>query len=100
MQINVAKDILEIYGRTFEDGTKGVKDRPFNDLRYFLDNTKLYDLGWEPKISWEVGLKRTAEWYACEENLKGWKNYETALEAHAVKVGSNNLMESLSINNC
>ena len=97
---NVAKDILEIHGRTFEDGAKLVKDRPHNDLRYFLDNTKLLDLGWEPKISWDVGLKQTAEWYACEDNLKGWKNYESALEPHAVtvsKLGSNNLQKPLSL---
>ena len=100
--INLAKDILEINGRTFEEGTIWVKDRHFNDMRYFLDDTKLCDLGWRPKISWEEGLKRTADWYACDENLKGWKNYKSALKAHAVKCiesGNDSLMESLSINN-
>ena len=34
-----------------------VEDRPFNDLRYFINNKKLKDLGWEIKIKFEEGLK-------------------------------------------
>ena len=54
--LDVAKDILEIYNRSLEDGIIWVKDRPFNDFRYFLDNTKLQALGWEPKVSWKFGF--------------------------------------------
>ncbi|MEL7123999.1 MAG: dTDP-glucose 4,6-dehydratase [Bacteroidota bacterium] len=41
-----------------------VKDRPGHDRRYAIDATKLQnELGWEPSIQTEEGLKKTAEWY-------------------------------------
>ncbi|HFA48000.1 MAG TPA: dTDP-glucose 4,6-dehydratase [Bacteroidetes bacterium] len=45
-----------------------VKDRPGHDRRYAIDATKLKnELGWEPTIQPEEGLKRTAEWYLANE---------------------------------
>ena len=45
-----------------------VKDRPGHDRRYAIDATKLKEeLGWEPTISPEVGLKKTAAWYLDNE---------------------------------
>jgi dTDP-glucose 4,6-dehydratase len=42
-----------------------VPDRPGHDRRYLLDSSKLRsELGWEPEISFEDGLRSTAEWYA------------------------------------
>lgn len=38
-------------------------DRPFNDHRYAVDDTKLRKLGWEQKTSLEQGLKITVDWY-------------------------------------
>jgi len=38
-----------------------VQDRPFNDHRYSVDYTKLKELGWKPKISWEDGIKKTSK---------------------------------------
>lgn len=40
-----------------------VKDRPFNDKRYAVDASKLRNLGWEQKTSFEKGLKLTVDWY-------------------------------------
>jgi len=40
-----------------------VADRPFNDVRYFLNFNKLLALGWKPEMSYEEGLKRTVEFY-------------------------------------
>ncbi len=41
-----------------------VKDRPGHDRRYAIDFTKAKnDLGWEPRISFEQGLKEMVEWY-------------------------------------
>lgn len=40
-----------------------VKDRPGHDQRYSLDTSKLTALGWEPKWSFEEGLKRTVDHY-------------------------------------
>ena len=33
-----------------------VKDRPFNDKRYYISNQKLKNLGWEIKVDFEEGL--------------------------------------------
>jgi dTDP-glucose 4,6-dehydratase len=41
-----------------------VKDRPGHDRRYAMDNTKIQqELGWEPKYTFEQGLKATIDWY-------------------------------------
>ena len=43
-----------------------VPDRPGHDRRYLLDSTKLRrELGWQPQVSFEDGLRATAEWYAA-----------------------------------
>ena len=45
-----------------------VKDRPGHDRRYAIDATKLKnELGWEPTIQPEEGLRKTAEWYLANE---------------------------------
>jgi dTDP-glucose 4,6-dehydratase len=41
-----------------------IKDRPGHDRRYAIDATKLSnELGWTPSITFEEGLRQTAEWY-------------------------------------
>jgi len=41
-----------------------VKDRPGHDKRYAIDATKIKDeLGWEPAVMPEEGMKATAQWY-------------------------------------
>jgi len=41
-----------------------VTDRPGHDKRYAIDATKLKDeLGWEPSLQFEEGLKKTIKWY-------------------------------------
>jgi dTDP-glucose 4,6-dehydratase len=41
-----------------------VKDRPGHDRRYAIDGAKLRDeLGWQPKESFESGLRKTVQWY-------------------------------------
>lgn len=40
-----------------------VKDREFNDFRYFISNEKLKDLGWSQEISMEDGINQTIDWY-------------------------------------
>ena len=46
-----------------------VPDRPGHDRRYLLDSAKLRrELGWEPEISFEDGLRATAEWYAANRD--------------------------------
>ncbi len=46
-----------------------VPDRPGHDRRYLLHSAKLrQELGWEPAISFEDGLRATAEWYAANRD--------------------------------
>ena len=41
-----------------------VKDRPGHDMRYAVDTAKIKrTLGWEPRESFETGLRKTIEWY-------------------------------------
>lgn len=46
-----------------------VKDRAGHDMRYAIDATKIKnELGWEPSITFEVGLEQTVEWYLKNED--------------------------------
>jgi dTDP-glucose 4,6-dehydratase len=47
----------------FTQWVEYTEDRPFNDQRYATDGTKLTLLGWQPKMSFDEGLKITVDWY-------------------------------------
>lgn len=50
--------------KTIENVTEYVKDRNFNDIRYFLNIEKLKNIGWEgEKIPFREGILETVEWY-------------------------------------
>jgi len=40
------------------DWIKYIKDRPFNDKRYYISNKKLKNLGWSIKINFIEGVKQ------------------------------------------
>lgn len=57
---------LDIPHSTQEELHKWIKhthDRPFNDRRYAVDGTKLRNLGWDQKTSFEKGVGITVQWY-------------------------------------
>lgn len=43
---------------------KYTHDRPYNDRRYAVDDSKLKTLGWSQRTGLAEGLQRTVEWYA------------------------------------
>jgi dTDP-glucose 4,6-dehydratase len=64
----VVRTILKHLGKP-ESLMKFVKDRPGHDRRYALDSSKiLRELGWEPLISFEEGIKRTIDWYCTNSS--------------------------------
>jgi len=60
--IDVAKKVLEILGKP-ESLISFVKDRPGHDWRYAVDSSATRSLGWQPRVSFEEGLRKTVEWY-------------------------------------
>jgi dTDP-glucose 4,6-dehydratase len=41
-----------------------VTDRPGHDRRYAIDSARIQrELGWQPEVGFEAGLRRTIEWY-------------------------------------
>jgi dTDP-glucose 4,6-dehydratase len=49
-----------------------VTDRPGHDFRYAIDATKIRDeLGWEPSVTLDEGLRRTVAWYL--DNRAWWQ---------------------------
>jgi dTDP-glucose 4,6-dehydratase len=69
--LDVVKLMLTLMGKG-EDMIEFVKDRPGHDRRYTVDWTKIQkELGWEPKFTFEEGLKNTIEWF--QENEWWWK---------------------------
>lgn len=49
-----------------------VADRPGHDARYAIDASKLKrELGWQPRRSFETGLRQTVQWYL--DNREWWQ---------------------------
>ena len=80
--LKVAQTLLKIFGKEDEekDWIELVPDRTFNDLRYTINSSKLHQLGWTEKMSWEEGLKTTVDWY--KQYTSRYGNIDNALVAH------------------
>lgn len=81
--LDVARDICKLFDLDPTNTVKHVKDRAFNDRRYYISDKKLMELGWRETTSWEEGLRKTVDWYV-RTPLTYWDNgsAESALEAH------------------
>merc|ERR1712032_805160 len=83
---------LEVAERLVKEMRPGIKDtseciefvadRPFNDVRYFINSEKLMSLGWKTEVSFDEGLAKTIAWY--QNVSKDWWEIGTdsALAAH------------------
>lgn len=62
--------------------TAVLRGTPF--CRYFICDKKLLELGWSENTPWEVGLRKTVEWYLKNGTRDYWNHgdMELALEAH------------------
>jgi dTDP-glucose 4,6-dehydratase len=61
----IADRVLELTGKP-ESLKTIVPDRPGHDRRYLLDSSKIgRELGWQPKVGFDEGLRETVEWYAA-----------------------------------
>lgn len=81
--IHIVKTIIEYISENVDNSIseqliKYVEDRKGHDRRYGIDPTKIKEeLGWEPETTFEVGIKKTIQWYL--EN-KEWMNNITSGE--------------------
>jgi dTDP-glucose 4,6-dehydratase len=74
----IADRILELTGKP-ESLKTIVPDRPGHDRRYLLDATKIErELGWQPEIGFEDGLRETVEWYSA--NRAWWQPLKERLQ--------------------
>jgi dTDP-glucose 4,6-dehydratase len=68
--IDIVRRICALMDEMTPDGApherliRFVTDRPGHDFRYAIDATKIRDeLGWEPSVTLDEGLRRTVRWY-------------------------------------
>ncbi|KAJ1469558.1 hypothetical protein T484DRAFT_1851276 [Baffinella frigidus] len=64
-----------------------VVDRNINDQRYCIDDSKLKELGWEPSIEWEDGIRDTIAWYRQVPD-DYWPEFVSALAPHPLLPGA------------
>lgn len=62
--LEIAQKVLGFLGKD-KSNIKFVEDRKAHDERYAMDASKIErELGWQPKITFEEGIKKTFEWYS------------------------------------
>jgi dTDP-glucose 4,6-dehydratase len=61
--LTLARQLLRLSGKS-ENLISYIQDRPGHDRRYALNSQKIQnELGWQPKIGLETGLRQTIDWY-------------------------------------
>lgn len=65
---DVYKKIVNILGLKEEEMKQFIKDRPWNDKRYFVDGIKLRELGWKAEVDFEDGLRESIELFKEKRN--------------------------------
>ena len=76
LKICAILDELRPSAGKYEQLINFVQDRPGHDHRYAIDASKITrELGWQPKESFESGLRKTVEWYL--ENETWWRRVQS-----------------------
>ena len=73
--LDIAKMLIKRIKCTddYEKWITFVKDREFNDKRYFICSKKLEQMGWKRKVNFAEGFERTVNWYLNEiDPYKHW----------------------------
>lgn len=66
--LDMTKTLLKLMGKD-ESYIEYVKDRPGHDRRYAINFTKAKtELGWEPQMTFEQGLKDMVDWYQANQD--------------------------------
>lgn len=61
--------------KSYQELITFVKDRPGHDFRYAIDSSKLQNkLGWTPKETFEMGIRKTIDWYL--DNKTWWQDIQ------------------------
>ncbi|TKJ17934.1 dTDP-glucose 4,6-dehydratase [Candidatus Woesearchaeota archaeon B3_Woes] len=68
--MEITKCILDEFNKD-ESWIKEIPHRLGHDFRYSLDCSKIKQLGWKPKYTFQEGMKKTIKWY--RENPSWWK---------------------------
>ncbi len=78
--LEITKIILNEMGKD-ESSIEYVQDRLGHDRRYAIDNNKITtQLGWEPSLTFEEGIKLTINWYLNNQDwIKSIENKKAAL---------------------
>jgi len=67
--IDLARKIISFFNKSEDDVFEFVTDRKGHDIRYSLTGNKSRtELGIEPKIDFETGIRETIEWYVANES--------------------------------
>ena len=73
--LELVKTILKLMCRD-ESWLEYVEDRKGHDMRYAIDFSKIKnELGWEPQITFEEGIKKTVAWFS--ENEQWWRDVKS-----------------------
>lgn len=82
--ISVIEQLLALLGKD-ESSIEYVADRLGHDRRYAIDFTKITrELGWEPTVSLEEGLRETVAWF--QSHTEWWKRVKSgAYQEYYVK---------------
>jgi dTDP-glucose 4,6-dehydratase len=68
--LEITHKILELLGKDTST-IEYVTDRPGHDYRYSLDCSKLRQMGWKPRYSFDDALEETVAWY--RQNAWWWQ---------------------------